>query len=305
MSGLRPVSFLLGHHESKAGRVSGAWEGVGDTLWHLQGAGHGHARLFMQKVRWASDWQGRTLHLEWAPGKSFVVSEKPEVDDETIGDALVAAIRENPGTGWTKIAAAAKGIRDERRRSVRDGLFADGLIVNVVRRDGVEVAIRECPQGAPARLYLADDPTIAHLIPDSDAVGTQLTTDFVPGRDEAGTKSPYRGPGVIPRPSSLRPSFIGTKDDGTKMSDPGRRRRGHRLVSRRRIFGFVDKGGEYRELRDPFGAATGAQLARLNRLGMLDLVDPARADPIRKGEAAAAINDTRGAAELIDRKRDR
>ena len=70
-------------------------------------------------------------------------------------------------------------------------------------------------------------------------------------------------------------------------------------MKRRRIFGFVDEGGEYRELRDPLGAATGAQLARLNRLGMLDLVAPGRA-ALRKSEAAAAIDDTRGAAELLD-----
>ena len=72
------------------------------------------------------------------------------------------------------------------------------------------------------------------------------------------------------------------------------------MVSRHRIFGFLDERGEYRELRDPLGAATGAQLARLNRLGMLDLVGPARARPLRKCEAAAAIDDARGASELLD-----
>jgi hypothetical protein len=61
-------------------------------------------------------------------------------------------------------------------------------------------------------------------------------------------------------------------------------------VSRRRLTGFV-VDWQWRELRDPDGPPTGRQLERLNRAGMLELVQPGEAQPITKGEAAAAIDD--------------
>jgi hypothetical protein len=188
---------MLGHHENKGGSVSGAWEGVGETLWHVQAQGHGHTRLFLQKLRWADEWHGRSLHLSSASGQSFTVDEKPTLDDDAIADLLLEAIRENPGAPWTQIAKAVKGVRDERRRDVRDRLFAEGLIVNVVRRDGAEVAIAECPERRPSRLYLADDPVIVHLRPDPDAAGPQMPLPGV-GSDSAHLRPaspPYRDAG--------------------------------------------------------------------------------------------------------------
>ncbi len=76
-------------------------------------------------------------------------------------------------------------------------------------------------------------------------------------------------------------------------------------MKRRRITGYLDERGVWRDLVEPLGEPTGAQLRRLNRLGMLALVGPSGAVPLRKGEAAAAIHDARGAAELLDRTRSR
>ena len=50
----RPLHVLLLHHENRGGNVSGAWEGAGDTLMHLQAQGHGKTRLYFQKVRHSS-----------------------------------------------------------------------------------------------------------------------------------------------------------------------------------------------------------------------------------------------------------
>ena len=69
----RPLTILLIHHENKGGAVSGAWEGAGDTLLHVQGAGNGHTIAHIQKARWDSERHGRTLHLAWAEGESFTV----------------------------------------------------------------------------------------------------------------------------------------------------------------------------------------------------------------------------------------
>jgi hypothetical protein len=67
----RLLTVVLVHHENKGGAVSGAWEGSGDTLLHVQGAGNGHTVVFVQKARWASDRHGTTLKLAWTEGEGF------------------------------------------------------------------------------------------------------------------------------------------------------------------------------------------------------------------------------------------
>jgi KaiC/GvpD/RAD55 family RecA-like ATPase len=172
----RPLAVILVHHESKLGRVSGAWEGVGDTLIHLQPQGHGRTRLHVQKARWSSHWHKRTLHLIWSDVCSFVVDDTPELDDETIGDQIIAALRANPGSSWSAVERETPGVRKEKRRQIRDGLFAEHLIVNIARSNGAESAIYECPERKPSRLYSPDDPTIRHLVPPRGAGGAQMTT---------------------------------------------------------------------------------------------------------------------------------
>jgi hypothetical protein len=130
----RPVAFVLIHHENKGGQVSGAWEGASDTLFHVQGQGHGRTRLYVQKARWSSA---------------------------------------NPGLGWTKIEREVRGIANDRKREIRDTLFREGRIVNVVKQDGVEVLLHECPERSPARLFLSEDPSLSHLRPASGAAPAQ------------------------------------------------------------------------------------------------------------------------------------
>jgi AAA domain len=159
----RRIAFVLVHHENKGGQVSGAWEGAGDTLFHVQGQGHGRTRLYVQKARWSSAHHATTLHLVWSDGDGFAVDETPELDDDTIAELIVDAIHHDPGTGWTKVEAKVRGIGNDRKRAVRDGLFRDGRILNVVKQDGVHVALNHCPERSKARLYVAEDPAITHL----------------------------------------------------------------------------------------------------------------------------------------------
>ena len=64
-----------------------------------------------------------------------------------------------------------------------------------------------------------------------------------------------------------------------------------KLLPRLRITHFVDgRSGEWRAIADPDAPATPQQLARLNRAGMLALVEPGSVEPLTKGEAAWAID---------------
>ena len=173
----RALTVVLVHHENKGGQVSGAWEGSGDTLLHVQGQGHGRTRVHIQKARWASDYHATTLNLTWTEGEGFEVEEKPELDDNTIADLLLECIGENAGTSWTKVEEAAPGVNRQRRMAVRDRLFAGGRIVNITKEDGAEVALAYCPERRASRLYLAAEPSISHLLPARGAGGEQIAPD--------------------------------------------------------------------------------------------------------------------------------
>ena len=60
---------------------------------------------------------------------------------------------------------------------------------------------------------------------------------------------------------------------------------------RYRVDSFKAPDGEWRQLKNPDGPATGNQLRKLNELGVLELIAPANAEPITKGEASAVISE--------------
>jgi hypothetical protein len=191
----RSVTFVLVHHENKGGKVSGAWEGSGDTLLHVQGQGHGRTRLYVQKARWGSDHHGKTFNLVWTDGAGFRVDDSPQLDDEAIADKILDCVTAKPGTGWTDVEKATPGVARERRKAVRDGLLAAGRIVNVVKEDGRERVIGHVPERRAAHLYRGDDPTIAHLRRDPGADAAQAAPLWGENAQEpsAPCAPPYKG----------------------------------------------------------------------------------------------------------------
>jgi hypothetical protein len=171
----RRVAFVLIHHENKGGQVSGAWEAAGDTLFHVQGQGHGRTRLFVQKARWSSEHHATALNLLWAEGDGFAVEEQPEeFDDDALAELILAFVRENAGTGWKKVEQAISG-RNDNLRQVREGLLAGGWLVNVVKGvDGQDATLNRLEHRKPARLYVADDPVVQHLARARGPAGGQL-----------------------------------------------------------------------------------------------------------------------------------
>jgi hypothetical protein len=160
----RRVTFILIHHESKSGQVSGAWEGVGDTLFHVTGLGHGKTLLYIQKARWSSKHHGMPLRLAWAEGDSFKVEEAATESDDDLRERIVAAVAAEPGLNATALVKATPDVDKDRRQKERDMLLELGVLVNVGRDESGSDVLLDCvPPKKRARLYLASHPTISHL----------------------------------------------------------------------------------------------------------------------------------------------
>jgi len=130
----RPVAFLLVHHENKGGRVSGAWEGVGDTMLHLQRkGGEGAARLYVQKARWNPEMHRKALGLAWSPGDTYeLVAADARLEEraERVWDEIETYVRDNAGASWNAIKKAVAGDETYKRRR-RDAMVEEGIIVDL------------------------------------------------------------------------------------------------------------------------------------------------------------------------------
>lgn len=189
----RPLTVLLVHHTNRAGQVSGAWEGIPDTLLHVQGQGHGRTRLHWQKLRWSPSLHATSTHLVWAEGETFVVEEREEITEGDLAEMILTAVREQPGEAWTNVRKEVRGRSSEDRDATRDRLIRDGLIVNVPKRKG------------GWNLWAADDPALNR--PDA---GTEPERLSFP--------SPERGAADASVLPSHRPiGTVGTERNG----DPG------------------------------------------------------------------------------------
>ena len=204
---------MLIHHEGKSGKVSGAWEGSGDTLFHVTGQGPGRTRLYIQKARWASSYHHQKLDLVWTDGEGFAVEDKPEHTDDDLAAMIVAEVRKAQGTAWKAVERAIKGVGNDRLVEVRNRMLERRELVNVVEQDGVEVGIFECPKGRRASLHTADDPSIAHLAQEFGPVPGQSSP--LGGGTGSGGTGPWpaalraTGQGPVPTP----PSFEGMEPD--------------------------------------------------------------------------------------------
>jgi hypothetical protein len=125
----RPLAFDLIHHENKSSDVSGAWEGVTDTLAHVQARGNGHTAIVWRKVRWAPELHGRTWKLNWQDGERYEVDDTPETTDEEIADKILELVGVQPAGSWNDYDPLITG-KAKRKRIVRDQLFEDGRLVN-------------------------------------------------------------------------------------------------------------------------------------------------------------------------------
>jgi archaellum biogenesis ATPase FlaH len=120
----RRLTVVLIHHENRAGTVSGAFEGSGDTLLHVTAAGNGHTVLFVQKARWASDRHQQTIKLAWTDGEGFEL----EADDRDLTSEITALLSDGRWRTVNEIRAKkeadAPGV-GANGGAVRDALNGD------------------------------------------------------------------------------------------------------------------------------------------------------------------------------------
>jgi hypothetical protein len=90
---------------------------------------------------------------------------------------------------------------------VRDGLFKAGLIVNLQPGD---VLLDHTVERKPTRLFVAADPQIQHLLPESGAAGEQAPLGVA--ERAAPCSPPYKGAGS--RSSSNTPTDPPAEDGG-------------------------------------------------------------------------------------------
>ena len=195
-------AVVLIHHENKGGAVSGAWEGVGDTLFHVQGQGHGRTRLFIRwKARWSSDPpQHRAPARLGGLASGFTVDDTPNATTTRSPTRSSPRCSESGGTPWTPIRKriAAQGQIDSDR--IRDRLITGGRL-NQRRNGHADEALstpttQVVPGGTtPGRLQsiaLGREPAI-EVVPRPALKGTRTRTTR-----RADPRSRSRGPGRAP-----------------------------------------------------------------------------------------------------------
>jgi hypothetical protein len=162
----RSVATWAVHHENRAGQVSGAWERVPDTLVHITPRGNGHTRIFWQKARWSSALHGTSLNLTWTEGGTYSVDEPREpATPERVWDAIATYVLGNGGASWNGVENDVTGKAD-LKRSTRDEMLAEGVLLNAGRGSGFKLWHRDDPARPTDLVELAREPR-----PSGDAPG--------------------------------------------------------------------------------------------------------------------------------------
>ena len=120
-------AFLLGHHENKAGQVSGDWERHTDTNVILQRDGNRHrTKLWWKKHRWADlESDEERVMLEWVTTLwSYTVTKlsAATLSDQEEIDRLNEWITPHPMRSTTEVLAHVDG-RDKRQREILTKYF--------------------------------------------------------------------------------------------------------------------------------------------------------------------------------------
>jgi 5S rRNA maturation endonuclease (ribonuclease M5)/KaiC/GvpD/RAD55 family RecA-like ATPase len=143
-SGRTTLAIILIHHENRAGKPSGSWEGVCDTLIHVTQQGHGRIRIYFQKAKWASDLHATKLELAWAEGDTFAATETEPSRPERVWDGIAEYVLAHGGCTWNDVDKEVAGEGTYKRRR-RDAMLEDGVLINAGGKRGFKLWHRDDP----------------------------------------------------------------------------------------------------------------------------------------------------------------
>jgi hypothetical protein len=129
----RILTVVLVHHENKGGTVSGAWEGSGDTLLHVEARGPGKTHVHVQKARWSSEHHGAHLELGWADGEGFTVEDARDYAEE-----IARLLADGKWRTAEEIAATKKGGIGAGKDTVKD-VLAERPDTFIERKGGKDI----------------------------------------------------------------------------------------------------------------------------------------------------------------------
>jgi hypothetical protein len=193
----RRLTSILAHHENRAGTVSGAWEGAGDTLLHVQAAGNGHTIVFIQKARWSSEHHHKTLKLAWTDGEGFVL----EGDRDLLGEVRRLLADGDWRTAKEISAPEADGGIGASEKTVRELLTQNSDLIECRTGDAAK-ALGRSPRST---LY-----GLSQSLNSVDSVGE--SPEGVEGTES--TESPLKGLGLLNTPSPQ----AGLTESGARLS---------------------------------------------------------------------------------------
>jgi AAA domain len=198
LSGRTTLAIILIHHENRAGKPSGSWEGVCDTLIHVTQQGHGRIRVFFQKAKWASDLHLTKLDLVWAEGDTFARTEAEASRPERTWDSIADYVLAHGGTAWGPVRQTVSGT-DGYLQQRRDAMLADGVLINAGGKGGFRLWHRDDPARPPLPESRAEDRTdsaFPHAPPDVEGEGVScggaVRKDRTARTDAPATPDPER-----------------------------------------------------------------------------------------------------------------
>jgi hypothetical protein len=195
----RSFTFVVIHHDNRAGQVSGAWKPVPDLLVHVQAQGHGKLRIYWEKARWSSMLHATKTPLRWADDEAFALVDAEPTRPERTWDDIGAYVSTHGGCGWVEVEKAVSGQGDYLRRR-RDQMLQDGVLVNAGKgqkfalwhrddpaRPTIDATVSEEGHGSDTQVSATGDEGESNRVPVSHRKGDT-------GRDTVDPASPGNDP---------------------------------------------------------------------------------------------------------------
>ena len=156
----RPLAIVLVHHENKGGKVSGAWEGTGDTLLHVQQQATAASASTSRRPAGPASSTRPPCSSPGPPATASSSTRPTRNRPSRSGTRSSGSCSSTPAAHGTRSSNARRTTtaRSSSAAQVdyltrrRDQMLADGVLINAGRRGAFELWHRDDPR-PPARYF--------------------------------------------------------------------------------------------------------------------------------------------------------